>query len=214
MNFSNHLDKKKLPYVTIAIAALNVLYFFYLLLSGALDTSTGMIENGALFILNGAYMGGASQLFTAMFMHFDIYHLGSNLLILVILGDMLEEGIGRLRFLIAYLVSGLAGNAATVLLYGMWGRTAVSVGGSGAVFGLVGLLCCLVFRNRNSVPGFSRNRMLIMLFLLFYNGLKNAQINTVAHVAGLLTGVLFGLLFNNVWKTRQKNREDGAFPGF
>lgn len=209
----NLSDKKRLPYATIVVAAVNILVFFRMLLTGALDTSAGMLDHGALFMLNGTYMGGFHQLFTAMFLHFDIYHLGSNLLIMVILGDMLEKRLGSVRFLVSYLMSGLAGNIATVFFYGILGKTAISAGASGAVFGLVGLLCCLVFRNRGAVPGFSRNRMVLMLFLLFYNGFRNAQINTVAHAAGLLAGILFGFLFNNVWKTRQKDCENGTFPG-
>lgn len=213
MNLSKYSGQKHPPYGTVFVAAVNVFYFFYLLITGTLDTSAGMIDKGALFILNGTYMGGIGQIFMSMFMHFDIYHLGGNLLMMVIVGEMLEERLGSIRFLAVYFISGVIGNIATIFLFGVWGRTVVSAGASGAVFGLVGTLLCLVFRNRGSVPGFSRNRMILMVFLLFYNGYANAQVNTVAHGAGFLTGIFMGLLFQNVWKSWQKNREDGAFSG-
>ena len=174
MDYETVSGRKRLPYATAVLTALNVMYFFYLLVSGAVGSSEDMINKGALFIYDGVYMGGIHQLFTAMFMHFDIYHLGSNMLVLVILGDLLEVRLGSIRFVIAYLATGAAGNLATIVMYGFWGWTAVSAGASGAVFGLVGVLACLVFRNRGSVPVYSRNRILVMLFLLFYSGFRNA----------------------------------------
>ena len=213
MDYETVSGRKRLPYATAVLTALNVMYFFYLLVSGAVGSSEDMINKGALFIYDGVYMGGIHQLFTAMFVHFDIYHLGSNMLVLVILGDLLEVRLGSIRFVIAYLATGAAGNLATIVMYGFWGWTAVSAGASGAVFGLVGVLACLVFRNRGSVPGYSRNRILVMLFLLFYSGFRNAQVNTVAHAAGFLTGILFGFLFSRAWKSRQEHSEDRTFMG-
>ncbi len=213
MNRTDISRQRRLPYATIAIAAVNVIYFIYLLLSGALGTTSGMVDKGALLVVKGTYIGGWSQLFTSMFMHFDIQHIGGNLLIMVVIGAMLEERLGRVRFLFSYFVSGLAGNAATILWYCMLGKTVVSAGASGAVFGLVGTLFCLIFRNRGSIPGFSRSRMLIMLFLIIYSGYNNAGINTVAHVAGFLAGTLCGLLFNNIWKAWQEDRKDRPFTG-
>ena len=191
MNDSAPVLKKRYPYATIALAAANIVYFLLLMAVGAVESTAKMVEWGALYI----------------------YHLGSNLLMLFVVGDMLEERLGRGRFVISYLISGLVGNAAAVWWYHLQGATVVSAGASGAVYGLVGVLCCLVFRKRGSIPGFSRERVLLMIFLMLYSGFVNTGINVAAHVGGLAVGLLCGLLFGGSRKRRQNNRENTPFSG-
>ena len=69
MDYETVSGRKRLPYATAVLTALNVMYFFYLLVSGAVGSSEDMINKGALFIYDGVYMGGIHQLFAAMFMH-------------------------------------------------------------------------------------------------------------------------------------------------
>ncbi len=194
--------KKRLPYAVIVIAAANILYFLYLQVSGALNSSTLMAEKGALCIINGHYYGGWLPLFASMFIHFDIHHLGGNMLMLLVVGEFLEERLGRIRILAAYLASGLAGNAVTILWYCLRKATIISAGASGAVFGLVGMLCCLIFLAKGSIPGFSRSRVMLMIFLMLYSGFANSGINTAAHIGGFLTGCLAGLLYLKIWDFR------------
>ena len=193
-------EKKRLPYAVIAIAAANILYFLYLQLSGALNNNMMMVEKGALCIINGRYYGGWIPLFTSMFIHFDIRHLGGNMLMLLVVGELLEERLGRIRTLIAYFASGLAGNVITILWYCFRRMTVVSAGASGAVFGLVGLLCGVVFRAKGRIPGFSRSRVMVMVFLMLYSGIANAGINTAAHIGGFFMGLLVSLLYLKIWK--------------
>ena len=213
MNDSAPVLKKRYPYATIALAAANIVYFLLLMAVGAVESTAKMVEWGALYMAKGTYVGSPFRIMTSMFMHFDIYHLGSNLLMLFVVGDMLEERLGRGRFVISYLISGLVGNSAAVWWYHLPGATVVSAGASGAVYGLVGVICCLVFRKRGSIPGFSRERVLLMIFLMLYSGFVNTGINVAAHVGGLAVGLLCGLLFGGSRKRRQNNRENTPFSG-
>ena len=192
--------RKNLPWGVLALAAVNVLYFLYLVLTGAVGSTLAMAEKGALLLVDGRYRGGLFPLIASMFMHFDIHHLGGNLLMLLVVGDMLESRLGALRVLLIYLVTGLAGNGVSILWYGWMGDTVVSAGASGAVYGMLGALFCLMLRSRGSVPGFSRERMLLTVFLMLYSGLSGGGINLAAHIGGLLSGFLVGLLFVGAWK--------------
>lgn len=197
------LEKRKVPYAVTALVGVNVLYFLYLLLTGSLS-GMSLVQKGAIYIVNGHYRRGLFPLVASMFVHFDIRHIGGNMLMLLVVGELLEERLGSLRVLAAYLASGIAGNIVTIAWYCLRRETIVSAGASGAVFGLVGVLCFLVFRVRGAVPGFSRNRMLLMIFLMLYSGIANAGINTAAHVGGFLMGVVFGRLFLHAWVTRDQ----------
>jgi membrane associated rhomboid family serine protease len=114
--------------------------------------------------------GAVWMLFTAMFLHANPTHLGGNLLFLLIFGTSLEEHVTRRKWLITYLVSGLAGNVAFLFL----GGNAIGVGASGAIWGLLG------------AAGGIRGLAGMMLFLglnIFAGG------GFLAHAGGLLVGL-------------------------
>ena len=186
------IRNKRYLHGVLALAVANVVYFLLLVTAGAVENTSLMIQWGALYIREGELSGGLYRLVTSMFMHFDIYHLGSNLLMLIAVGDILETHMGTLRILFVYLIGGLAGNAATLLWCRLLGTSVVSAGASGAVFALVGLLCCAVLKRRGRIPGIRRERVFLMVFLMLYSGAANARINTAAHIGGFLTGLLCG----------------------
>ena len=159
----------------------------------------------------GKYIGNVARLLTSMFMHFDIYHLGSNLLMLLVVGEMLENSLGALRVSLTYFIGGLAGNVATVFWFGILKKTVVSAGASGAVFALVGMLCCIGLRNRRQIPGFPKERMLLMVFLMFYSGVVHAEINMAAHIGGFLSGIMCGFFIGSGRKPGKENRERSSF---
>ncbi len=186
---------KHVPYGVIALVAANVLYFLLLMVMGAVENTSAMIRWGALYMEAGEFVGGWYRIVTPMFMHFDIYHLGSNLLMLMAVGDILEKELGTVRVVFVYLVGGLAGNVATVFWCRMLEKSVVSAGASGAVFALVGVLCSSVLKKRGRIPGIRRERVFMMVFLMLYSGAANAEINTAAHIGGFLSGILCGCFF-------------------
>ncbi|MCI8274217.1 MAG: rhomboid family intramembrane serine protease [Lachnospiraceae bacterium] len=186
---------RRYPYGVVVLAAVNILYFLLLTAEGAVENTLAMIRWGALYMEAGEFVGGWYRLVTPMFMHFDIYHLGSNLLMLMAVGDILEKELGTFRVVFVYLVGGLAGNVATVFWCRMLEKSVVSAGASGAVFALVGVLCAMVLKKRGRIPGIRRERVFMMVFLMLYSGAANAEINMAAHVGGFLSGLLCGCFF-------------------
>jgi membrane associated rhomboid family serine protease len=128
------------------------------------------------------------RLLTAAFLHYGPVHLGLNMLALWWFGAPLEEAIGRGRYLLLYLVSGLAGSAGALLL----DPNAATVGASGAIFGILGAALVLE-RQRNFVLGGQALGLIVINLIL---GFVIANVSIGGHVGGLIGGVLCTLVLS------------------
>lgn len=117
------------------------------------------------------WQGEVWMLFTSMFLHADVLHLGGNLLFLLLFGTALEEQVSPGRWVITYLASGLVGNLTFLLL----GGDAIGLGASGAIWGLL------------AAAGGMRG----LVGMIFYGGLNIfAGGGFLAHAGGLLAGLV------------------------
>lgn len=139
-------DRRHTPVVTYLLITANVLVFFYTLAQGAnrdfFYANWGMIPDRILPVvpLPVEYRALTSAplvtLLTSMFLHGGWLHIIGNMLFLYVFGDNVEDRMGPVRFLIFYLLAGLAGNAAHIAFN--LGSLAPSVGASGAIAGVLG----------------------------------------------------------------------------
>ncbi|MGI4884653.1 MAG: rhomboid family intramembrane serine protease [Janthinobacterium lividum] len=130
------------------------------------------------------------RLLTSVFVHGGVTHLLLNSLSLWLLGVLLEARVGAARLLAAYLASGVAGSLAT-LWYHRGGIN--SVGASGAIFGLYGLLLALLLSKKLVLDKFDRRAMLgLVLYLVLSNLIAglSGNVDNAAHLGGLLLGAL------------------------
>ncbi|MGY2131801.1 rhomboid family intramembrane serine protease [Hymenobacter sp. HD11105] len=145
------------------------------------------------------------RLLTSCFLHGGVAHLLLNGLGLLFLGAMLEPLLGRVRLLGGFLVCGVGGSLASL----WWNMTGVnSVGASGAIFGLYGLLLALLFTRAVPFDRTQRRTMLWFVFYLMISGLVGSlggNIDHAAHVGGLITGVLVGVLLGRGRLQKAKN---------
>jgi len=118
--------------------------------------------------------GWVWMLFTSMFLHANLFHLGGNLLFLLIFGTILEEQVSRQRWLLTYLACGLTGNIAFLLIGPLLGQE-LGLGASGAIYGLLG------------AAGGAKGAI-AMIFLLGLNLFAGG--GELAHAFGLVTGIL------------------------
>jgi membrane associated rhomboid family serine protease len=188
------------PIVTQTLIALNVGVFMLQLFLGAalMETNTGWIyEHGVLVDQardsSGQIVGVAEgewwRLITATFLHGNIIHLGMNMLVLWIIGPPLEDYFGHARYLLVYLVSGLAGSAGALILSG--GRP--TVGASGAIFGIMG--AALVLEARRIWVFGGQAMGLVVINLLFTFAIPGISIG--GHIGGLIGGGLCALAFSS-----------------
>jgi membrane associated rhomboid family serine protease len=123
--------------------------------------------------------GDFYRLFTAMFLHYGLLHLGLNMWALWVLGRELENQLGPGRFLLLYLLAGLGGNVAAYWL----APTGHSAGASGAVFGLFAALFVVARRlNRDT----SQIITVLVINLVFSFSVRG--ISWQAHLGGLVVG--------------------------
>jgi rhomboid protease GluP len=133
-------------------------------------------------------MGEWWRLVTAMFLHGGLLHIGMNSWVLYDLGPSVEALYGRAKFLVLYIFTGVSGFVASYLI----SPNSISIGASGAIFGLIGAMITYGYRNRRSVGDSARNMYVRwavygLVFGFLVPGLDNA-----AHIGGLIGGIAFG----------------------
>jgi membrane associated rhomboid family serine protease len=140
------------------------------------------------------------RLLSYMFVHGGLIHFGLNMMGFVNFGRVAEPAIGTARFAIVYVLSGLAGAVATLAVSVVTGPGGRTVGASGAIFGVMGLVLGLLIRRRN--PAWKSFALEAVLYSVMFGFFVNAAgtgvvINNSAHIGGLVCGVLFGLVYGN-----------------
>jgi membrane associated rhomboid family serine protease len=174
--------------VTKALVAINVAVYVAELVTGG-----GVNGTGSTIYLHGVLYGPLVEqgdwwrLLTAAFLHYGPVHLILNMVGLYWFGSLLEERIGAARYLMLYLVSGLAGSAGALL----WsnGFLTPTVGASGAIFGILGAGLVLE-RQRDYVFGGSAMGVIVINFVLTFS---ISSISKGGHIGGLVGGILCAL---------------------
>lgn len=180
---------KDLPIVSIILVVINVIVFLACILTGGLLTYWGGLNRVSV-----VYYHEYGRLLWSMFLHDDTAHLFNNMIILLFLGSVLEKEIGHFWFAVVYFLSGIGGGLVSLFGKIVTGSDAFSVGASGAVFGLDGLLLALVLCSpvfRNMIPPV---RVVLVIGLSLYDGFSRTNVDNAAHVGGLVVGFAVGLL--------------------
>lgn len=181
-------------FINTAIAAANVLFFLYLELIGSTEDGIFMIAHGAMFsplVLEKHQYG---RLLTSIFMHFGVSHLMNNMLILLILGEKLERILGHAKYLIFYLMCGIAANLVSMGVHQYLGEIVIGAGASGAIFGVIGGLVWAAAKNRGRLQQLTSRQLGIILVIVLYYGFSSRNIDNWAHLGGLAAGILLCIL--------------------
>ncbi len=192
--FLSVLEPRKGYFVTPILIDINLAVFALMVFSGADFFQPGtqsLVRWGAnvrYLTLDGQWW----RIITNVFVHIGILHVLFNMYALVYIGVLLEPQMGRLRFLAAYLLTGIMASLAS--LY--WHSNTVSAGASGAIFGMYGVFLALLTTN---LIDKTRRRALLISIVVFvaFNLLYGARagVDNAAHVGGLVSGILIGYLF-------------------
>ena len=138
--------RRTVPVVTYALILLNVLFFFVELSGGEAFIQQWSVVPRRLLANPAADL---PTIFTSMFMHAGWLHLGSNMLYLWIFGDNVEDGFGHVKFLLFYLVCGIAATLAQLAVSA--GSDIPNLGASGAIAGVLGAYLVLFPRTQVKV---------------------------------------------------------------
>ncbi|MBU3876514.1 rhomboid family intramembrane serine protease [Faecalicatena sp. AGMB00832] len=188
------MENNKKAVCTTVLIVINVGVFFILSFMGMTEDSMFMLEHGAMYqpyIVEGHEY---YRIFTSLFLHFGINHLLNNMVMLGALGWNLELETGRIRFLIIYFISGLGGNLLSLYMNTKASEMVVSAGASGAIFGLMGALVCVVLKNHGRAGRITNRGILFMVALSLYFGFTSSGVDNAAHIGGLVCGFMTAVL--------------------
>ena len=197
-------SRRTVPLVTYALIALNVLFFFVELSGG--DAFIGKWAFVPHRFLANPF-GDFPTLFTSMFMHAGWVHLGGNMLYLWIFGDNVEDRFGHIKFIIFYLLGGLAATFAQLAF--SRGSNVPNLGASGAIAAVLGAYILLFPKGKVKVlqgqqviqvPALIVIGMWIVL--QFFSGIgsianaaQTGGVAYMAHIGGFLAGFVLTFLF-------------------
>ena len=181
--------------VTAGLILLNILVFLIVEFTGSSQNTMHMLDCGAAFTPMIIQGGEYYRLFTCMFLHFGIEHLLNNMLVLFVLGSRLEQVIGKIKFLLIYLIGGVLGNVISLLIELRTQDFAVSAGASGAVFAVMGAMIYIVIRNKGWLGDLSMRQILVMAAFSLYFGFANTGVDNTAHVGGMVSGFFLAVIF-------------------
>lgn len=171
----------------------------YPIISYILGINIAVLLLGSLFGLGNRIVlyGGVSnspflitewwRYITSIFIHGGFGHLLFNCFSLFLFGPYLERLLGRIKFILLYLGSGIVGNIFTVLIMT---RLTISVGASGAIYGLFGAYLFMILYRKRYIDAQSSRVVIIILALGVVYSLIVPQINFLAHLGGFVGGFL------------------------
>jgi membrane associated rhomboid family serine protease len=183
------------PVVTWSIIALCVLVFIVQYLTGGPNAGA---TTRALVYFPPITELEPWRMLTALFLHGSFLHILFNMYSLLIFGPILERSLGRWRFLTLYLLSGLGGSVAVLLI----APTSAVLGASGAIFGLLGAF--FVIQRR---LGGNNLQLIIVIGLNLVIGFVIPNIAWQAHVGGLVVGGIVAFVFLRTRAVAKRNEQ-------
>ena len=180
--------EQKPPIATALIFVVCAALLAWCMLSGQENEILSAYGLSRAGILSGQYY----RFFTCMFLHAGLLHLASNSIYLYYFGVRAERLLGTGRFLVLYLLSGLCGGVCSVLFKGSMG---ISIGASGAIYGLLGAMLLLTKKRGARYTDMNYSTMLLLAASAIGIGFLQEGVDNFAHIGGFLGGILvFSLL--------------------
>lgn len=200
--------KQQIPWTSVLLTALNAVVMLVILWQrhhGGVSEIERMLS---LVIYENQDQLQWQQILGHMFVHGDMQHLFHNSVALICMGIALEPTTGSLRFLLIYLLCGIGSGLASVWWYCRIDQLfVVSVGASGAVFGMSGLLLGIVLLHRRALNGIPLERVIMMVAVSLASGFSSPQVNNCAHLAGAAGGFLMSPVIYYSLPAAKRKRE-------
>lgn len=193
--------KKKRIVVTYALIVLNVIIYF-LSISGVLDVN--------LFAMNGGLVANNHEwwrIITSMFFHGSIIHLFCNMYSLYVIGNELETVIGRWKYLVVYLLSGIISSLLSGVINGEY---IYSLGASGAIFGLMASLLYFGNHYRLYLSNIMTRQLVPIILINLAIGFSLPYIDNWAHIGGLVGGLFSSMIVGIEGKTDKNDTINGV----
>lgn len=190
-NVHRKSDRAILTYILIGINIF--MYIVTALLSGnIIDSNINVLVFLGAKVNPLIQRGEYYRLLTCTFLHGGIIHLGLNMYALYTLGPTIENIYGRWRYILVYIISGIASSILSYLL-----SDSISIGASGAIFGLLGAYLIIAFKLKHQVGKNFVSNIISVIFVNLIIGFSVANVDNFGHIGGLIGGIIVSAL---VWK--------------
>ena len=205
--FAKVFSPKKIIFTKLIILACVVMYIILGINNGNFLTfsATSLAifgGNNLLLVQNGEVW----RILTSAFLHVGLIHLVVNMYSLAIIGTQVETFIGKWKFLFIYFISAIGGNLLSLVFSQ---ANVVSVGASGALFGLMGALLYFGYHYRLYLSEAIRNQIIPIILINLLIGFIVPGIDNVAHIGGLIGGYLASMTFGIENKSEKRDMING-----
>lgn len=146
------------------------------------------------------------RLVTSIFLHGSLLHFLCNMYSLYVIGPQLESFFGKVKYTIIFIGSGIIGG---LLSMAFLQDTIVSIGASGAIFGLLGALLYFGYHYRVYLSGVIKSQIIPIIILNLLIGFMSSGINNLAHIGGLIGGVLLSMAVGVKYKSNKSDIING-----
>ena len=147
------------------------------------------------------------RLITHMFLHVGLVHLLLNMYSLYVLGIQTENFIGKWKTLVIFIISGICGGLFSSIVNEI---NIISVGASGAIFGIAGALVYFGYHYRTYLATALRNQIIPIIVLNLLFGFMTTGIDNAAHIGGLIGGILCAMSLGIDNKSKSNERIHGT----
>ena len=176
--------------------------YLYLTLYDKSGSIALMFVNNKMLVKDGQLY----RLFTSMFLHVDFWHIAFNMYALYVIGPQVERYYGKTKYLLIYFISGLLGSLFSCVFMS---NLTVSLGASGAIFGLLGSILYFTYYYRATLQGLLKSQVVIVVLLNLALGFMISGIDVFAHIGGLLGGLLTSMVIGIGDKGRRNDQING-----
>lgn len=198
---------KKNPLVTYLIMGICILLFILMYVFGDGSTHVKTLiafgGNVSYYTKHGEYY----RLLTSIFLHAGIVHLACNMYSLYVIGPQVESFYGKLKYLFIFLFSGISGSLLSIAFASNY---SVSVGASGAIFGLLGAICYFGYHYRVYLGNVLKSQIIPIIILNLLIGFTFSGIDNFAHIGGLIGGVFASMAMGVPDKSKVSDKANGC----
>lgn len=196
-NKAEDVFSKKTPYITYILIFINILFYILSIISNSFYNS--MVLNPSK-ILNGEYY----RLLSCIFMHGGIIHLLCNMYCLYVIGPQVESFFGKIKYIVIYLLSGIIGSLMSLSI-----TNSISLGASGAIFGLLGSILYFGYHYRVYLSQALKSQIIPIILLNLFLGFILNGVDNAAHIGGLIGGVLATMMVGVKYKSSTLEKVNG-----
>ena len=198
-------------YVTNIIMGICILCFLITIVFGGLgslaDVPTNILALLGANNINFLKSGEIWRLLSYMFLHGSLIHLLVNMYSLYLIGTQIENYYGKTKYIIIYIISGICGGLLSAVGIG---ANAISVGASGAIFGLLGALAYFGYHYRLYLGNVLKTQIIPVIAINLLIGVMLTGIDNFCHIGGLVGGIFASMALGVEGKTKKTDHINGV----